>query len=121
MVAHMKRVVASTMFPLALCLAAAGVSCNDDQDQGSNSDSDDDNDDDDDDPGAANVTACEEFLDEVSCGDFDFNTVVDCSIYKQTTCDISDYFDCLSDELTCTDGVADTSGWASCVDEAECD
>ncbi len=72
---------------------------------------------------ADNVASCESWLDAVSCGEYDFSTAVDCSIYEDVECDISDYFDCLTDNTTCDEatGIPDTSGWTSCTDLATCD
>ena len=75
----------------------------------------------DDDNSIDNVAACERWVDTVSCGDFDFSMLVDCDLYEDTVCDISDYFDCLSDNTECNDGVPDTQGWQNCAEEAECD
>lgn len=73
--------------------------------------------------GTDNVAACEDWLDTVSCGTYDFSTNVDCSIYEETDCDIADYFDCLSDNTTCDEtlGMPDTQGWTSCSSLALCD
>lgn len=67
-----------------------------------------------------NVAACEAFVDTVSCGDVDLSQFLDCDIYADTVCDIADYFDCLSDNTSCTDGVFDNSQWPSCADLATC-
>ena len=73
-------------------------------------------------PGKANVAACEDWLAAMDCGDTDFSTLVSCDVYENTECDISQYFDCLAEETTCDDdlGVADTSGWLNCLEQAEC-
>ena len=73
--------------------------------------------------GEANVAACEDWVASMECGDTDYSTLVTCSSYSETTCDISEYFDCLSDNTTCDEdlGVADTTGWADCTDLAVCE
>jgi hypothetical protein len=73
--------------------------------------------------GADNVGACEDWLASMECGDYDFSELVDCSIYSDTPCDISDYFDCLAENGSCDEdtGVYDSSGWADCADLASCD
>lgn len=73
--------------------------------------------------GADNVVACEDWIDEMSCGSTDFSALVDCNIYEETSCDIADYFGCLSDNTTCDEatGMTDTMGWASCASLALCD
>jgi hypothetical protein len=70
-----------------------------------------------------NVGACEDWVASMSCGDNDFGSLVDCSLYEETTCDIASYFDCLTENTTCDEktGVIDTTGWAGCMDKATCD
>jgi|GEM_PF-5073181 len=72
-----------------------------------------------------NVGACESFLDATACGEFNPATSIDCTAYEPARCDISAYFDCLSDEFVCdgsTDpATADTSGWAACEELAVCE
>lgn len=70
-----------------------------------------------------NVGACEDWLTSMECGDYDYSTVVDCNVYKDYACDVSDYFTCLSDNTTCDDatGVADTTGWTECTSLAACE
>jgi hypothetical protein len=78
---------------------------------------------DDDGGGAAdNVGACEDWLAAMDCGTTDFSSLVDCNAYANTTCDISDYFQCLTDGTTCDEatGVVDMTGWADCADLASC-
>lgn len=74
---------------------------------------------------ADNVAACESWLDSMECGTQDFSTLVDCEIYSPDTypCDVSDYFDCLTDEGSCDEdlGIYDAAGWTSCADLASCD
>ncbi len=67
-----------------------------------------------------NVAACNDMLDELSCGSFDLGSVIDCGIYADLTCDISDYFDCIRDVVTCTDDVVDASGIVECAELAAC-
>ncbi len=70
-----------------------------------------------------NVQACEDWLDAVSCGEYDFSTSVDCSVYEYTECDITDYFECLVDNTVCDEktGVPDMSGWGACTEYASCE
>jgi len=71
--------------------------------------------------GADNVGACEDWIASLDCGDYDPGSVITCSVYEDYPCDISDYFNCLTEKGTCTDGVYDASGWAECTDLAQCD
>ncbi len=73
--------------------------------------------------GAQNVAACEEWLASMSCGDTDYSTLVSCDAYEEITCDVSDYFDCLTENTTCDEdlGVADLTGWTVCTDYAVCE
>ena len=73
-------------------------------------------------PGKKNVAACEDWLAAMECGDYDFSSSTDCSIYEETECDISEYFTCLTDNTSCDDatGVPDITGWSNCLDKAEC-
>ncbi len=74
-------------------------------------------------PSVDNVAACDEWLASLQCGDYDFSGVVDCTVYSETACDISGYFDCLTDATDCDEdlGIVDTTGWADCAEEATCD
>jgi len=67
-----------------------------------------------------NVAACDAMLDDLSCGSFDLGSVVDCDIYADVGCDIADYFDCVREVFTCTDGVADASGLPECAELVTC-
>jgi len=73
--------------------------------------------------GKKNVAACEDWLASMSCGDTDYTTLVSCDAYEETTCDISEYFDCLTENTTCDEdlGVADMSGWTECTSYTTCD
>ena len=75
------------------------------------------------DAGQANVDSCETWVADVSCGETDFSGLVDCTIYEETDCDISGYFDCLTSNGSCDDatGVYDSSGWTTCASEATCE
>ena len=70
--------------------------------------------------GTDNVAACEEWIESLNCGEYDFSSTLDCSIYESTECDISDYFDCLTENTECIDGVPDMTGWLSCLSKATC-
>ncbi len=73
--------------------------------------------------GYDNVQACEDWLDTVSCGEYDFSASVDCSVYEDYPCDISDYFECLTDNTACgkETGMSDMSGWSACSHLASCE
>lgn len=73
--------------------------------------------------GADNVAACEDWIDSTSCGSTDVSTLIDCNIYEETSCDIADYFDCLTDNTSCDEATSmvDTTGWTSCLSLAQCD
>jgi len=72
--------------------------------------------------GPDNVASCNEWLESASCGDFDFSASVDCSVYENTDCDISEYFECLTANTSCDEGtgVPDVSGWGQCAAKATC-
>src|SRR5687768_17084091 len=59
------------------------------------------------------VAACEDWVASVKCGMNDVGMFVDCNAYKDTACDISEYFDCMTTNTKCDEanGVLDTSGW----------
>ena len=76
---------------------------------------------DDDDSGFDNVAACEALLDDFDCGDVDLGMYVDCDVYGPLPCYVADYFDCVNEEITCTDGVLDASTLMECVPLAQCD
>jgi hypothetical protein len=91
--------------------------------EGASASADDDGDDDEggDDAGMHdNVGACKAWIANYDCGGFDIGQSLNCDLYADTACDISDYFDCLSDNTSCTNGFPDTSGWADCIDLAMC-
>lgn len=111
-------------FLCALLAVATTLGCR--VEGGGNDDEDNDDDnymEDDEQRGFDNVAACEDWLDAVSCGSYDFSTAVDCNLYEETLCDIADYFDCLTDNTSCDDtlGIPDTTGWASCSNLALCE
>jgi hypothetical protein len=68
-----------------------------------------------------NVAACNDLVDSLECGGADLGQYVPCDSYAQTTCDFSDYFQCLEDEFTCTDGAFDPTAWMGCASLATCD
>jgi len=69
-----------------------------------------------------NVQACETFLDSLECAELPGGVMLlDCSVYESSTCDITDYLDCLTDNTTCTDGIADNTGWMECTSLVEDD
>jgi hypothetical protein len=68
-----------------------------------------------------NVGACQAWVDAYDCGGFDIGQSLNCDQYAQVQCDISEYFECLTDNTTCTMGFPNTSGWTACVDLAMCE
>jgi hypothetical protein len=68
-----------------------------------------------------NVAACEELVDSCECGEMDLSMYVQCDSFAMYGCDISDYFDCLSDEVRCQNDVLDPSGIQGCVGLASCE
>jgi hypothetical protein len=124
------------LFAVMLSLAlATQLACNDDDDSDDGADdaaddadddaADDAADDDegtpaDDDGGTVdNVAACEDFITAFECDAYDLSMYLMCDIYSNTTCDVSHYFDCLADEVTC-----DTTGFSNaantCASLATC-
>ena len=76
--------------------------------------------------GADNEAACNDWLEAISCGEYDFTTSIDCSIYAEEAyadCDLVEYFDCLTAETVCDEetGVPDMSGWGNCASYATCE
>lgn len=71
--------------------------------------------------GAKNAEACQAWLDDFECGTTDLSQYLDCAVFEETPCDVSSYFACLTDNTTCSDGVADTTGWTDCISYAGCD
>lgn len=68
-----------------------------------------------------NEAACQDWIDAFSCGDTDISSSVDCSLYADVDCDVSDYFNCLTENTTCEMGVVDITGWSACYNLATCD
>lgn len=56
-----------------------------------------------------NVGACKKFASALKCGTTDLSASYNCDSYKQTSCDIAKYFDCLTGHLVCTNGAFDTA------------
>jgi hypothetical protein len=69
-----------------------------------------------------NQAVCQAWVDSMTCGNVDFSQYIDCSIYANTPCDISDYFQCLTDNTVCNEawGAVDPSGWTRCQSKATC-
>jgi hypothetical protein len=70
-----------------------------------------------------NVAACNAFVEKVKCGSVDISSQVDCSLYANTACDISDYFDCLETKYVCVNGTYDETKLATisdCTSKATC-
>lgn len=78
---------------------------------------------------ADNVGACEGYVSQINSlecfGGAQLDPMTTCSGYESTSCDISEYFDCLTENTQCMDvggvSVPDTSGTASCAALARCD
>ena len=79
---------------------------------------------------ADNQAACEGWVQQVNSlecymGSTQLDPGSSCSSYGSTTCDISDYFDCLTANTQCMDvagmSLPDSSGTASCASLANCD
>jgi hypothetical protein len=73
--------------------------------------------------GAANVEACEDLVASLRCGNVDVRGQIPCNQYASTTCDISEYFDCLATKYVCRNGTWDTAKLATasqCADKAVC-
>lgn len=80
--------------------------------------------------GPDNRASCEAYVEQINSlecfsGSAMLNPQTTCSGYDSTTCDISGYFDCLTDNTECMTvggvSVPDTSGIASCASLATCD
>jgi hypothetical protein len=97
-----------------------GVAHEDDDDGASAGANDDADDSAGDDGPVDNVGACEDWIDAYECGGFDIGQSLNCDLYADAICDLSEYFDCLTDNTACTNGFPDTSGWSACVDLATC-
>lgn len=70
-----------------------------------------------------NVGACKAFIEKVKCGSVDLSQTVVCDNYKNTSCDITAYFDCLSGAYVCTNGMYDPAklgNAATCASKATC-
>ncbi|MEM9696801.1 MAG: hypothetical protein AAGA56_29970 [Myxococcota bacterium] len=67
-----------------------------------------------------NAAACNAWLNNTVCGDFDLSTAVNCDALGTAQCDISPYFSCLTENFTCNDGIPDTTGFTNCASLASC-
>ncbi len=68
--------------------------------------------------GVDNVASCKDVYATINGLDCIGSTTLDdsvCDAYKDTTCDISEYFDCLSAGYKCTNGVIDATEAAKCT------
>ncbi len=72
--------------------------------------------------GADNVGACKKFVEAAKCGTAAFT--FDCDVYKNTTCDISSYFNCAAEHYVCKDGMYDAAKLGTfstdCASKATC-
>ena len=76
-----------------------------------------------------NVASCKDYVAALDCGSLDISTVYPanfCDAYANTSCDISDYFDCLTSNTMCVlnDPILgdhlDQSGTTMCASMANC-
>ena len=70
--------------------------------------------------GFDNAVACEALLDSFECAPPGGLALLDCASFDSSPCDISDYFECLADNTTCSGDQLDASGWTQCLDLAVC-
>jgi hypothetical protein len=75
-----------------------------------------------------NVGPCESLLEtlyDLECAAEDYDWAIDCSLYADTACDISDFFTCCEENATCNEyfdpPTVDISGWSDCMDLAYCE
>jgi hypothetical protein len=108
------------MAVMALCLALGPVACGDDDDDGDKGGDGDNGGDGD--GSADNVAACNSWKDAVSCEGADLSILnqLDCSTYNMYACDISAYFDCLTENTKCNGSALDVSGWTGCQNLIDC-
>ena len=71
--------------------------------------------------GADNVASCESFVDSLECGGSSIASVISCDTYEDFDCDVSDYFDCLAENTSCTNDTIDATNWTQCASKAQCD
>jgi hypothetical protein len=64
-----------------------------------------------------NVEACEAFLDNLDCALPE--GALDCSVYTDVACDVTDYLDCLTENSACNGDMIDVSGWGNCISFVE--
>ncbi|HWB81238.1 MAG TPA: hypothetical protein VG755_40015 [Nannocystaceae bacterium] len=67
-----------------------------------------------------NVAACEALVEDFECGMLDLSMYVDCDLYADVACDVSDYFDCVRDDVECADDMIDAMQLADCAELAQC-
>jgi hypothetical protein len=110
-----------------LSLGLFAVGCGDDGDDGDNKTSnnnsnggDGDGDGDKNSGTHDNVKACNDWKAAVQCSDLSSLNALDCGQYANVACDISAYFDCLTDNTKCNNDVLDVSGWGACASMVSC-
>lgn len=72
--------------------------------------------------GADNVKSCNDWKAKVACGSVSPDAI-NCEAYANSTCDISDYFDCLADAYVCENGSYNTEKLqtaSACASKATC-
>lgn len=69
--------------------------------------------------GNDNVAACESFVDSIDCAFPGGAPPIDCAIYGESVCDITDYLACLESNTSCNNDMLDASGWIDCVSLVE--
>lgn len=74
--------------------------------------------------GTNNVSACKSLVSKLKCGSTPAPISESaCDAYKDTTCDISEYFTCMEGAYVCKDGNYDPSKAATasnCISKATC-
>ncbi|HNN90935.1 MAG TPA: hypothetical protein PKI03_01650 [Pseudomonadota bacterium] len=74
--------------------------------------------------GPDNVKACNDFKEKAKCGSASASLdSFDCNSYKNTACDISEYFNCLGQYYVCVNGSYDSAKLSmvtSCASKAVC-
>jgi hypothetical protein len=124
-VRRISKVLAAAVLPLCLLLAVALPGCGEGDEPGPGDSGDSGAVTDTTGSGATdNVAACNAWLSANQCGDYDFSQVINCQMYAGAPCDVSAYFDCLTDNTTCMEvggmSYPDMSGWGACSSLVQC-
>lgn len=73
--------------------------------------------------GPDNVGACQKFVNAVKCGSVDISGTYNCQSFSNTSCDITEYFNCLTSHYVCNNGQYDTAKLSTvneCATKAVC-